>query len=145
MTKTSWDIAPVFFAKFDDCESLCVLRCLQSCISRTNVFRHLVNPACSRQLLISYRHRQHKPEKSCTIARWINSFLGSVGIDTSIFKGHSTRSALTSKARAGGVSLGEVLKMANWAAHLLFCVFIIVLHFRTTLLEPYYSKSAHLF
>ena len=76
-----------------------------------------MDAACSRQLLISY-HRPHKPVKSCTIARWIKSFLGSVGIDSSIFKGHSTRSASmasTSKARAGGVSLEEVLKMADWA------------------------------
>ena len=29
MTKTSSEIIPVFFAKFDDCESICVLRCLQ--------------------------------------------------------------------------------------------------------------------
>jgi hypothetical protein len=35
--------------------------------------------------------------------------------DTSMFSGHSTRSTLTSKARAGGVSLQEILKMANWS------------------------------
>ena len=113
MTKTSSEIIHVFFAKFDDCESICVLRCLQSYISRTNIFRPLVDPATNQQLLISY-HRPHKPVQSCTIARWIKSFLGSAGIDTSIFKGHSTRSASTSKARAGGISLEDVLKMADW-------------------------------
>ena len=114
MTKTSSEIIPVFFAKFDDCESICVLRCLQSYISRTNTFRPLVDPGTNQQLLISY-HRPHKPVQSCTIARWIKSFLGSAGIDTSIFKGHSTRSASTSKARAGGISLEDVLKMADWS------------------------------
>ena len=113
MTKTSSEIIPVFFAKFDDCESICVLRCLQSYISRTNTFRPLVDPATNQHLLISY-HRPHKPVQSCTIARWIKSFLGSAGIDTSIFKGHFTRSASTSKARAGGISLEDVLKMADW-------------------------------
>ena len=92
MTKTSSEIILVFLAKFDDCESICVLRCLQSYTSRTNTFRPLVDPATNQQLLISY-HRPHKPVQSCTIARWIKSFLGSAGIDTSIFKGHSTRSA----------------------------------------------------
>ena len=29
MTETSSEIIPVFFAKFEDCESICVLRCLQ--------------------------------------------------------------------------------------------------------------------
>ena len=122
MTKTSSEIIPVFFAKFDDCESICVLRCLQSYISRTNIFRPLVDPATNQQLLISY-HRPHKPVQSCTIARWIKSFLGSAGIDTSIFKGHSTRSASTSKARAGGISLEDVLKMADWTGPSSFLCF----------------------
>ena len=104
MTKTSSEIIPVFFAKFDDCESICILHCLQSYISRTNIFRPLVDPATNQQLLIRY-HRPHKPVQCCTIARWIKSFLGSAGIDTSIFKGHSTRLASTSKARAGGFPL----------------------------------------
>ena len=39
MTKTSSDVTPVFFAKFDECETLCVLRCLQSYIARTDGFR----------------------------------------------------------------------------------------------------------
>ena len=72
-----------------------------------------MDPATNQQLLISY-HRPHKPVQSYTIARWIKLFLGSAGIDTSTFKGHSTRSASTSKARAGGISLEDVLKMADW-------------------------------
>ena len=114
MTKTSSEVTPAFFTKFDDCESLCVLRCLQSYISRTRTFRPTVDAASNQQLLISY-HRPHKPVKSCSIARWIKSFLSSAGIDTSLFKGHSTRSASTSKAKVSGVSLEDVLKMADWA------------------------------
>ena len=83
LTKTFSEIIPVFFAKFDDCESICVLRCLQPYISRTNIFGPLVDPATNKQLLISY-HRPHKPVQFCTIARWIKSFLGKAGIDTSI-------------------------------------------------------------
>ena len=45
MTKTSSEITPVFFANFDEWESLCVLHCLQSQISLTNIFRPLVDPA----------------------------------------------------------------------------------------------------
>ena len=37
------------------------------------------------------------------------------GIDTSIFKGHSYRSASTSKADGLGVSMDVILKAANWA------------------------------
>ena len=114
LTKTSSEVTSVFFARFDDCERLCVLRCLQSYISRTENFRSPMDPASDRQLLISY-HRPHRPVKSCSISRWIKCILSKAGIDTSIFSGHSTRSASTSKARAGGVSLQEILKMANWS------------------------------
>ena len=114
LTKTSSEVISVFFAKYSECEKLCVLRCLQCYIMRTDSFRPARDPNIANQLLLSY-HRPHHPVQSCSIARWIKSVLGSAGIDTAIFKGHSTRSASTSKARAGGVSLEEVIKMADWS------------------------------
>ena len=104
LTKTSSEVISVFFAKYEEREELCVLRCLQCYIARTSPFRPIMGSNSASQLLISY-HRPHNPVKSCSIARWIKSILGSAGIDTSIFKGHSTRSASTLKARAGGVPL----------------------------------------
>ena len=114
LTKTSSEISSVFFAKFEQDHNLCVLRCLQAYLEKTRVFRPILAPAQPNQLLISYR-RPHAPVKSCTIARWIKSVLGKAGIDTNIFKAHSTRSASTSRALSGGVSLEEVLKMADWS------------------------------
>ena len=73
-----------------------------------------MGPTTHNQLLISF-HRPHRPVKSCSIARWIRSILDSAGMDAAVFKGHSTRSASTSKARAGGVPLEEVIKMADWS------------------------------
>ena len=114
LTKTSSVVTSVFFAKYVECENLCVLRCLQCYIARTSSFRPVMGPTTHNQLLISF-HRPHRPVKSCSIARWIRSILGSAGIDTAVFKGHSTRSASTSKARAGRVPLEEVIKMADWS------------------------------
>lgn len=115
LTKTSSEKSSVFFAKFDDDENLCVLRCLQTYLKQTNSFRPAINSLTTpNQLLISY-HRLHRPVKACSIARWIKSVMGNAGIDTTIFKGHSTRSASTSKARESGVSLEEVVKMADWS------------------------------
>jgi hypothetical protein len=108
LTKTSSVVTSVFFAKYVECENLCVLRCLQCYIARTSLFRPVMGPTTPNQLLISF-HIPHRPVKSCSIARWIRSILGSAGIDTAVFKGHST------KARAGGVSLEEVIKMADWS------------------------------
>ena len=114
LTKTSSEISTVFLAKFEQDHNLCVLRCLQAYLEKTRVFRPILVPAQPNQLLISYR-RPHAPVKSCTIARWIKSVLGKAGIDTTIFKAHSTRSASTSRAVSGGVSLEEVLKMPDWS------------------------------
>ena len=113
LTKTSSDVKSVFFAKFDDCEKLCVVHCLQSYIERTKEFRQPLAPDIACQLLVSY-HRPHIPVKSCSIARWIKTILTRAGINTNVFKSHSTRSASTSKATAGGVPL-EVLRMADWS------------------------------
>ncbi len=114
LTKTSREVTSVFFAKYVDCDDLCVLRCLQCYIGRTSSFRPVLSPDTSSPLLVSY-HKPHRPVKSCSISRWIKSVLESAGIDTSIFKGHSTRSASPSKARSRGVPLEEVVKMADWS------------------------------
>ena len=36
------------------------------------------------------------------------------GIDTNVFKGHSTQSASTSKAKAQGLSCKQILEHAKW-------------------------------
>jgi hypothetical protein len=112
LTKSSSVVTSVLFSKYVECENLCVLRCLQCYIARTSSFRPVMGPTTHNQLLISF-HIPHRPVKSCSIARWIRSILGSAGIDTAVFKGHSTRLASTSKARAG--PLEEVIKMADWS------------------------------
>ena len=81
LTKTSSDVKSVFFAKFDDCEKLCVVHCLQSYIERTKAIRQPLAPDIACQLLVSY-HRPHKPVKSCSIARWIKTILTRAGINT---------------------------------------------------------------
>ena len=67
MTKTSSEIIPVFFAKFDDCESICVLRCLQSYISRTNTFRPLVDPATDQQYIVD---KLPQTAQTCTVLHY---------------------------------------------------------------------------
>ena len=45
-----------------------------------------------------------------TASIWILEVLGQAGIDTKTFFGHSTRSALSSKTKASGVLIWEILK-----------------------------------
>ena len=61
-------------------------------------------------LLISVR-KPHQPVKSATIGHFKK--MEQAGIDVSIFSAHSTSGATTSKAKAAGVSLHEILKAAD--------------------------------
>ena len=46
-----------------------------------------------------------------------------VGIDVSIYKGHSTRSAVASAAKLKGVSTTDILKVADWSRETTFTRF----------------------
>jgi len=45
------------------------------------------------------------------------------GIDTSIFKAHSTRGAATSAAAAPGITTADILKAADWSSESVFTKF----------------------
>ena len=62
-----------------------------------------------RDLIIRYV-KPHKPVSSETISRWIKDELSKAGVDTSVFKAHSCRSASSSKARDAGIFVPEILK-----------------------------------
>ena len=51
---------------------------------------------------------------SSTIPGRIKNILKEAGIDTKIFKGHSTRSASTSKAGLAGLSVTDILERGSW-------------------------------
>ena len=57
--------------------------------------------------------KPHKPVSSSTIARWLKVLLGKAGVNTEIFKAHSTRSASTSAAAVADVTTGDILKAAD--------------------------------
>jgi hypothetical protein len=68
-----------------------------------------------KQLFVSYL-KPHRAVVSSTLARWIKVIMMAAGIDVSVFKPHSTRSASTSRAFQQGVSLPEILKTGDWAS-----------------------------
>ena len=53
---------------------------------------------------------------SSSIARWLKQGLEDAGIDTSIFTGHSTRGASSSKAASSGVTVSDILQAADWSS-----------------------------
>ena len=87
-------------------KSLCPVLCLKEYLHRTKKVRK------SKKLFVSFK--TFKSVSSSTIARWLTLVLVSSGIDTSIYKAHSYRSASSSAAKRAGMSVNNILKHANW-------------------------------
>ena len=58
--------------------------------------------------------KPHKPISRDTLRRWIKSVMTSSGIDTEVFKPHSTRAASTSAAQAKGAPIQTILNAGHW-------------------------------
>ena len=101
-----------------------VVSCLRLYLTKTKGFRKDTNQ--KHRLFLSL-NKPYKPVVACTIARWLKTLMEKAGVDTSIFKAHSTRAASTSKAKKQGVSTSQIVKCANWA--------------RATTFEKFYHKK----
>ena len=93
---------------------LCVAKVLDQHIDRTSSLQ-----GEEQQLFGSYAQPHHGVSKD-TISRWIKTVTQQDGVDTTVFKPHSTRAASTSKAHGCNVSLPAVMKAASWTSD---CVF----------------------
>jgi site-specific recombinase XerD len=58
----------------------------------------------------------HKPVTRPTIANWLKEVLRQTGIDTEVFRGHSTRSASSSKAVTRGATVTDILNAGGWSS-----------------------------
>ena len=98
-----------FLASFPPVRRLCFTTYQRIYERKTKVF-HPTSVESKNLLFLSYI-KPHKPVSSSTLVRWAKSVLSLVGIDTTIFKPHSTRSAASFNA---GVALPDILERANW-------------------------------
>ena len=78
---------------------------------RTSIWREK-NQAS--QLLVSFI-KPHNAVAKSKVAGWVKQILIMSGINTDIFKPHSTRSASSSHARLSGLSLSDILKRGSWS------------------------------
>jgi integrase len=97
------------FQKFPANRRLCIYQYLSIYIDRTHHLR-----GSTQELLVSFQKPHHAISRD-TLSRWIKSIMAAAGIDISIFKSHSTRSASTSAAERGGATLQEILITAGWS------------------------------
>ena len=94
---------------------LCVVACLEAYLKVTEHIR----PAGVSQLFISYA-KPHNPVSRDTISRWVKQTLTDAGIDTKLFKPHSTRAASASAAFARATPLQTILRTAGWRTECTF-------------------------
>ena len=88
------------------------MACLQDYLEATEEFR--TSNARKTHLFLSFT-APHNPVQPCTIARWLKTVMTEAGIDTSVYKAHSTRAASTAKARAQGLSVEQIVNRAQWS------------------------------
>jgi hypothetical protein len=91
---------------------LCPCACLKPYEIRTAHLRPQ-SPEQTNTLFLTLV-KLHKPVQAATLAHWIRDFLCLAGVDSNIFKAHSTRGAASSAAARAGLSVEDISKMANW-------------------------------
>ena len=87
-------------------QSLCVCQFTDLYLERTKGIR-----GQNSQVLLNFV-KPHGPVSTPTISRWIMNL---PGIDTKTFKGHSTRTTSSTKAKGVSVTTREILKRGFWA------------------------------
>ena len=100
----------VAFHSFEEDSSLCVVAVLKEHLKRSEKWR----TSDEWQLLLNYA-QPHKRVVSSTISGWIKKVLTISGVYVAVFKGHSTRSASTSKAALSGLSVPDILERGYWS------------------------------
>ena len=102
---------------FPETVSLCPYVTLQEYLKRTQSARVAAN---TTKLLLSFI-KPHRPISTNTCSRWLQTVLSNSGVDISVLKGHSYRSAATSKAISQGVSVDLILKTAAGLRKVCLC------------------------
>ena len=93
---------------FEKDTDLCVIQTLKVYLDTSQEWRD----EKKTQLLLDINN-PHKPVSVSIVSRWIKDVMSLSGMDVSLFKGHSTRSAFTSRASLSGASIQEFLGESN--------------------------------
>jgi len=119
-TKTSKPGQPatsITVQEFNQDPGICPIFTLKEYIKRTETLR-----GNCEQLFISFV-KPHKPVSRDTISRWTKTVLRNSGIDTTMFKSHSTRAASVSRAKQKNVPLDVILSHVGWSTTSTFSKF----------------------
>lgn len=113
-TRPGAAVREVIFRIYKKDIRICPVSSIREYINRTKTLR-----GDEGQLFISLS-KPHKAVVPATLARWIVNLLKLAGIDTDIFKAHSTRGAATSQAMRAGLPLADIVKAGDWSSAVTF-------------------------
>ena len=109
--------AELKFQVFDGSPNICVVNYLNLYLERTKQLR---SPGSN--LFISFQ-KPHKNVSTDTLARWIKLVMKNAGINTTTFKAHSTRSALSAKLKGEGERIDTIMNIVGWSNEKTFAKF----------------------
>ena len=89
---------------------VCVITYLQDYLKRTKTLREQESHST---LFLSWKP-PYKPVSRDTLRRWTRTVMNLAGINTTLFKPHSTRAASTSAATSANVPIDTIMKTAGW-------------------------------
>ncbi|CAG2208359.1 unnamed protein product [Mytilus edulis] len=107
-SKPGRHLQPIELPAFIEDKSLCIVTVLKEYLARTSCFR-------KTQKLILSCIKPYSHVSKDTLGRWVKIVLQSAGVDITIYKPHSTRSASTSAALRCATSIDTILKAAGWS------------------------------
>lgn len=100
----------LFLPRFNENTNICPVTALQDYLDKTKDIRN------QNSNLFLTCIRPYKNATAQTISKWIKIVLSESGVDTTLFRAHSTRHASTSAANAAGVSIDTIRKTAGWSS-----------------------------
>ena len=107
-------LGPVVLKECTLDNKLCIVRLLKEYLRRTCSLRK-----GEPQLLLCHT-KPHGAASKDSISPWINTVMPKAGIDPSLFKLHSRRSAATSAAKAANVPMFEIMSTSGWLSSSVF-------------------------
>ena len=107
-SRPSHHLASVIIDSYNLDLGLCLVHTLRHYLERTMDIR-------KDDSLFVGTMKPHKGVSRDTVTRWVKTIMGLCGIDTNIFKPHSTRAASASAAKKAGVPMKDILKSAGWS------------------------------
>ena len=116
-TRTPGPPKSVHYSSLSEDAEVCPVSSLRIYLSKTT--DRAATVTLSKPVFLTSR-RPFRRARPGTLGQWIKDCLGRAGVDTGKFTAHSTRSASSSQARARGVPIAEILKVANWSSRSTF-------------------------